>query len=76
MKWPAQSPNLNPIENLCSIMESKISTKNPIKDLNYMKANVMESWESVPTEKLEHLAASMPERLQAVIAAKGEPTPW
>lgn len=41
-----------------------------------MNANVMESWESVPTEKLEHLAASMPERLQAVITAKGEPTPW
>lgn len=76
LKWPAQSPDLNPIENLWSIMKSEISTKHPIKNLDSMKANVLEAWESVPTEKLEHLAASMPERIQAVITAKGGSTPW
>jgi hypothetical protein len=76
LKWPVQSPEVNPIENLWSLMKSKISTKHPIKNLNSMKANVLEVWESVPTEKVESLAASMSDPILAVITAKGGSTPW
>ncbi|KAI2664344.1 Transposable element Tcb2 transposase [Labeo rohita] len=43
LDWPANSPNLNPIENLWGIVKRKIRNKRP-KNADELKATVKETW--------------------------------
>ncbi len=72
LDWPANSPDLNPIENLC-IVKRKMRNKRP-KSANELKATVKETWASIPPQQCHKLITSMPRRIEAVIKAK-EPLP-
>lgn len=73
-KWPAQSPDLNPIENLWSYMTYDIYKDAKQYDLkSSLKERVLESWNRIPVDYLETLISSMPHRLEAVIRAHGGP---
>jgi transposase len=73
IKWPANSPDLNPIENLWAIMKDWIADNYPeyTDNQDENKAIVQEAWDHIRSEHLYNLAASMPDRIQAVIEAKG-----
>ncbi len=45
LDWPANSPDLNPIENLWSIVKRKMRNKKP-KNADELKATVKETWAS------------------------------
>ena len=72
MEWPAQSPDLNPIEHLWDQYKLSLKEKNRVyiskdelwNDIQEVTANENE-------EKCRTLIASMPARVQAVIQAKG-----
>lgn len=70
MPWPSQSPDLNPIENLWSILDRMCQNReaNTKEELFKLLEN---AWYSIPTSTLENLVDSMPERCRAVIQAKG-----
>ena len=79
MEWPAQSPDLNPIENLWSDFKERFDQRftevfnYPSKGLEarYRYGEVMqEVWYSQGMEMVEALINSMPRRCQAVIDAK------
>ena len=71
-EWPAQSPDLNPIENLWSIIDLKTEDREP-KNEEELFEILNEAWESTPPDILENLLESMPRRCQMVIDSKGYP---
>ncbi len=67
---PANSPDLNSIENLCGIVNRKMRNKRP-KNADELKATVKETWASIPPQQCHKLITFMPRRIEAVIKAKG-----
>ncbi len=75
LDWPANSPDLNPIEHLYGIVKRKMRNKRP-KNADELKATVKETWASIPPQQCHELITSMPRRIEAVIKAKGAPTKY
>ncbi len=75
LDWPANSPDLNPVENLLGIIKRKMRNKRP-KYADELKATVKETWASIPPQQCHKLITSMPRRIEAVIKAKGAPTKY
>jgi len=74
-RWPAQSPDLNLIENLWLDMENELGeTWGRIGDMSTLERALNTVWNSIPNERLIRLIQSMPQRLQAVIDADGGAT--
>lgn len=75
LPWPAQSPDLNPIENLWKIVKNSIAHKRPRNKAelwNFVKA----AWEAIPTKTCQDLVNSMPRRCQQVLKNKGNATKY
>ncbi len=75
LDWPANSPDLNPIENLWGIVKRKMRDTRP-NNADELKATVKETWASIPPQQCHKLITSMPRRIEAVIKAKGAPTKY
>ncbi|KAL0153025.1 hypothetical protein M9458_051624 [Cirrhinus mrigala] len=75
LDWPANSPDLNPIENLRGIVKRKMRNKRP-KIADELKASVKETWAYIPPQQCHRLITSMPRQTEAVINAKGAPTKY
>ena len=69
-KWPANSPDLNPIETLWGSMKKAVSKIKPdtICELKQVVAQVWESWDQ---EKIDHLVLSFFQRLQLLLMKNG-----
>ncbi len=75
LDWPANSPDLNPIENLWGIVKRKMRDTRP-NNADELKATVKETWASIPPQQCHKLITSMPRRIEAVIKAKGASTKY
>lgn len=75
MTWPAQSPDLNPIENLWKIVKERIG---PLKSKNKdeLWKNIQNAWYAIPNQICRDLVDSMPKRCKAVLANKGHATKY
>lgn len=79
MYWPPYSPDLNPIENLQTLLKAKIYELHPeIKDipdnektLEFLIGVAQEAWSSIDVNILENLAVTMVHRVQEVIENDG-----
>ncbi len=56
LDWPANSPDLNPIENLWGIVKRKMRNNNA----DELKATVKETWASIPPQQCHKLITSTP----------------
>ncbi len=72
LDWPANSPDLNPIENLWGIVKRKMRDTRP-NNADDLKAAIKATWASITPEQCHRVIASMPRRIDAVIHAKGGP---
>lgn len=75
LEWPAQSADLNPIENLWSELDSKVAPSGRTNAENFYES-LKNAWNHLSLEYLQELVESMPRRLQAVIKAKGGNTKY
>ncbi len=75
LDWPANSPNLNPIDNLWVIVKRKRRDTRP-NNADDLKAAIKATWASITPEQCHRLIASMPRCIKAVIYAKGGPTKY
>lgn len=71
--WPPNSPDLNPIENLWSILQARVDAQG-CSTLEEFKAAVDRDLAAVSQETLANLVNSMPKRLQEVVENGGGPT--
>ncbi len=58
LDWPANSPDLNPIENLWGIVKRKMRDTRP-NNADELKATVKETWASIPPQQCHKLITSM-----------------
>lgn len=70
LPWPSQSPDLNPIENLWSIVKKSVANYKP-KNLNELYSIIQTAWNNIPVEKCQKLVDSMPKRCAEVIKNNG-----
>ncbi len=75
LKWPPQSPDLNPIEHLCDVVEREICIVD-VQPTNLQKLRdaIMSIWTKISEDCFQHLVESMPRRIKAVLKAKWGPT--
>jgi hypothetical protein len=68
--WPANSPDLNPIENLWAYLQQRVYAREP-RTLAQLQRFIEEEWDAVPIEMLHRLVDSMNRRLAAVVYKGG-----
>jgi transposase len=73
--FPPYSPDLNPIENLWSIVKARVE-KRLARTTDEVERVLKEEWEALDQDLLASLAASMPKRCAAVVANKGHKAPY
>jgi hypothetical protein len=75
LEWIAQSPDLNPQEDLWSDMDCYLGlTYGRIGNVELLMEKAREAWNYIPKERLRGLIDGMHDRLVKVIEAKGRPT--
>ena len=72
MEWPASSPDLNPIETIWQRIKQRIrSRKHFSRTLPNLQKAVREEWVRITEAEVREVIDTMPERVKAVIEAKG-----
>lgn len=75
MEQPSRSPDCNPIEHLWDELGRAVNNMdNPPQNLNELRQALIDKWADIPVERLQHLVASMPRRLAAIIRTRGGAT--
>lgn len=70
--WPSGSPDLNPIENLWSIMKARVSELGA-DNVDTLKQIIRDVWYSISDVEIANLVMSMRDRLEKVIQKQGGP---
>lgn len=75
--WPANSPDLNPIEHLWNYIKDRLKEyPEAPRGMLELWERVQEIWDRIPSKVCQDLIASMPRRMEAVIRAKGKHTKY
>ncbi len=75
LKWPPQSPDLNPKEHIWDVVEREIHIMDvQPTNLQQLRDAIMTIWTKISQECFQHLVESMPRRIKSVLKAKGGPT--
>ena len=64
-EWRGNSPDLNPIEYLWSILKGKLDETESAINLNELSNRLESAWASIDRNILENLVASMPQRIKS-----------
>jgi len=77
LEWPAQSPDLNPIEHLWAHIKKQLNKYDTApKGILDLWERVQDQWNTIDASVCANLIDSMPRRVAAVIKAKGRWTKY
>ena len=71
LNWPSNSPDVNPVENLWSIIKRRVEKRKPT-NLQELDLFLHQEWAKTDMSILNHLVNSMKSRCLALIETKGE----
>ena len=72
--WPGNSPDLNPIENLWSILQESVFIESRPKNRTELIARAKKTWSEISSSTLEKLYRSFSRRIDDVLGADGYST--
>jgi transposase len=77
LRWPARSPDLNPIENLWGIMARRVYLNGrQFTDRVSLIRAIKSCWDEIAHETLQNLVNSMPDRCSEVLFQRGKKTKY
>jgi hypothetical protein len=77
LSWPAQSPDLNPIEHLWDEVKRRLRDRcSKATSLEDLWDKLQDIWESIEVEECIKLIETMPQRIQDALKAQGGYTRW
>ena len=71
LDWPSNSPDVNLVEKLWSIMERRVEKRKP-SNLHELDRFLHEEWRNIDLSTINNLINSMKKHCLALIASKGE----
>jgi transposase len=75
--WTPQSPDLNIIENVWSVLKRALGKMDTIpSSIEILEKRVVEVWSEISATSIQNLVKSMPKRCLMVIKKKGSPTKY
>ncbi|GFW58464.1 transposable element Tc3 transposase [Trichonephila clavipes] len=75
--WPANFPDLNPIEHVWDMLGRQITAlSHPPSSVAELKKALQEAWKRLSLQLIHHLIASMVNRCAACLAVRGDHTPY
>jgi transposase len=75
VKIPTYSPDLNPMENMFSILKHNIEARNP-KNIETLQEIAKDEWGKISQTLCRELASSMPHRVRCILACDGRRTSY
>ena len=73
LPWAPQSPDMNPIEHLWNLINSRLANKRP-SNLNELWELIKAEWYSIDEATCKKLVGNMNDRVKSVIKGKGNNT--
>lgn len=73
LSWPSLSPDMNPTENVWSLLKVKVTQRRP-RTLEDLVAAIQNEWNELPRELAYNLMNSMERRVQSLIDSSGDYT--
>ncbi|GFW20131.1 transposable element Tc3 transposase [Trichonephila clavipes] len=77
MSWPANSPDLNPIEHVWDMLERQIAAlSHPPSSVTELKSALQEAWNRLSPQLIHHFIVSMVNHCAECLAVRGDHTPY
>jgi len=69
LAWPAQSPDLNPIEHLWAIVKQRVREDPPLGSVEELRERLEQTWWAIEPDMCWRLVETMPARMEAIFEA-------
>ncbi|GFX47017.1 transposable element Tcb2 transposase [Trichonephila clavipes] len=77
MEWPTCSPDMNPIEYVWDSPRRRVPHRQASpQTLQELEKALLEEWDKIPQFVINSLIDSMPQRCSALLAVRGNHTPY
>ena len=76
MDWPANLPDLNPIENLWDELGRRTYRDNPPQTIPQLRHRLAQEWQNIPQATIRRCVGSMRKRCQECVNTRGGHTSY
>jgi transposase len=71
LEWPSNSPDVNPVENLWSIVKRNVEKRKP-SNIDELELFLVEEFKNIDIDTVKNCIMSMKNRCLSLIDCKGE----